>query len=189
VNLKRALFGPARGRPSERAVDVEGTAEALAERLLAASRVELTRADTKASTLFAASGVVFGVILGAIFAGDWSPLELHDVWQALWWLGAAAALAGLVALGLAIFPRIRHPEEHERVRYFGDVARKESQQHLAEALKNTAEERGHEHVVDQLWVVSQLALSKYELIRWALYLFGLAAAVLMVSFFGDHRFR
>lgn len=39
-----------------------------------------------------------------------------------------------------VFPRIRHPEEHERVRYFGDAARKQSQQHLADALKNTAEE-------------------------------------------------
>jgi hypothetical protein len=189
MNLRRALRGPDRGLPSERAIQVNGEAKSLADTLLQGSRAELVRADAKASTLFSVSGVAFGVILGTVFAGDWSPVQLHDICQALWWIGAASAIGSLVALGLAVFPRIRHPEEHERVRYFGDVARKENQQHLADSLRDTVKEEGYEHVIDQLWVVSQLAVTKYELIRWALYLLAVAGVLVLAAFVGDHRYH
>jgi putative methionine-R-sulfoxide reductase with GAF domain len=50
-------------------------------------------------------------------------------------------------------------------------------------------EEGYEHVIDQLWVVSQLAVTKYELIRWALYLLAVAGVLVLAAFVGDHRYH
>lgn len=100
--------------PTRAAVD-------FASQLLAEVREELSRADGKASILFAAATVVAAAIITGIVAGPWSPTDLRPFAQTLWWLGTLFVAAGLGFLGSAVYPRVRDPHESNRVTYFMHV--------------------------------------------------------------------
>ena len=93
--------------------------------MLLATREELARADAKATTLFASTGVVFGAVLSGLLSGRWSPPRIDDgPAQVLWWLGAGAAVTALVLLACALFPRTRRDRRHGRITaYYEDVVR------------------------------------------------------------------
>ena len=95
---------------------------ALVQQLLAEAREELNRADNKASMLFALFGIGFGAVLAGIIAGDWKPSGLAVGAEVVWWLGAGAAVAALVALGAAVWPRLESDYALGRVTYFAHVA-------------------------------------------------------------------
>lgn len=154
-----------------------------AEVLLKETREEVVRADAKASMLFGVGGVAFGVITAALLSQDgWEPGDLAGYWDKAWWAGAAAALAALVLLGTAVYPRAtagrwffwvrgaRRPSGEGRsdsARYFGDLARCKSCEEAA-GLVEAGAETPFDRTVEQAWVISKIVTTKYRLIALAL---------------------
>lgn len=169
--LTRAL-GPHRpvACPEEEAV-------AYAKRLLSDARDEISKADGKAQVLLGIVGIAIGAVAGGLAAGGWSPFELSDTVEWLWWAGVAMALATLACLAGAVYPRLGGDRSQQRdvVEYFGDVVRYESGEALAAALLAL---RGQDlrRVSGQVRRVSQIVSRKYLLIRWGFWL--LSGAIL-----------
>lgn len=137
----------------------------LAERLLAETREELSKADGKAQILLAASGVIIGVVLGGAIGGEWNPTDLDRCARVFWWVGVGAAALGVGALGFAIFPRLLQ-SDNARITYFEDVLRHRDCAALATAL-NSEVERG-DRDVEQLLRLSRVAHRKYAAIQVAM---------------------
>lgn len=148
--------------------------------ILRSTRGELVRADAKAASLFASSGVAFGALFTGWLNGHWSPLPLHHCIQLIWWAGAAAAAAALAHLGWAVYPRTKRSERDGRsVAYFGDVVRL-SRDELAAAFTDhpvscTAS------MIDQVYEVSMIVARKYALIKIAFFLLGLSILLGVIS--------
>lgn len=152
-------------------------AHELAERLLIDTREDIGRADAKASMLFGIAGVVLGVLLAGIVAGDWSPVTKLGDGEPLWWIGSACAIGGLICLGLAVYPAIGHPASHkEKVAYFGHVASFGGLDEFSSALAEYASKEHNDRAEDQVFQLSKIVLKKYKLVRAALILFALAGA-------------
>lgn len=90
-------------------------------RLLADLRAEIARADTKASVLAGALGIMAGLPGGH----RWSPAALSPTATILWWAGATSLVTALFALLLAVLPRYRRStwEPGRPLTYFGDIRR------------------------------------------------------------------
>lgn len=135
--------------------------------LFAEAREELNRADTKAQVLLGVAGLGIGAVAGGLLAGNWSPLKLHAGLQWLWWVGAVCALAALVCLASAVYPRIT--KRALGIAYFGDIRRYGSAVEIANALRN------HDNddltgLAEQIRAVSVIVTRKYLLIRWGFWL-------------------
>lgn len=146
----------------------------LAERLLIETREELARADTKAQILLAATGVIVGVVLSGIIAGNWSPEDLKCVSTIMWWAGSTSAALGLLALGWAIFPRIKS-QASDRIGFFSDVRRFADSEELRRAIDREA--RRGDRDVDQLRVLSVVVHTKYRSIQFSIVALGVAVAL------------
>jgi MFS family permease len=150
-------------------------AEALAEQLLSETREELTRADGKASMLLAAFGVFVGVVIAGLLAGEFAPSDLHCGGQWLWWLGCGAIAVSLVALAVAIYPRLEHGEAKGPISYYGHAAGKKADE-LEKILQVQADGQ-RSRTVEQLAVVSDIVWRKYRFLQIALWTFGLGSAL------------
>jgi hypothetical protein len=84
----------------------------------------LTRADSKAALLLAAAGVIVGALIAGLLNGRWTPFELDNRVEWVWWVGVAAAASGMLSIAAAIYPRIyrRGAPRPEVPAYYGDVA-------------------------------------------------------------------
>lgn len=175
--------------------------EAFAQLLLDEGREELQRADNKASILLGAAGLILGIFLSAAVAGNWDPTELGDGRAAgLFWGGTGFAVIGVLSLGLAVMPRIKHDKTKEKLAYFGHVIQyREGGWVLRRAARAQRNADGRnalqdaisiaslgrlDRTVDQVWVVSHIVQRKYVHIRralWALLFAGIlcAAGVLL----------
>lgn len=141
---------------------------AQANTVLAAAREELTRADGKASLLLAVIGVVMGALLAALLAGSWDPSQLSNAVEWLWWLGVLAAVAGVAALGFAVYPRTRPKGlRPTMIAYFGDVVATPASD--LEALLEETAKSPRDGALDQLRQVSGIVHRKYQAIRVALW--------------------
>ena len=146
--------------------------------LLIESREEVSRADGKASMLLSALTVAAGVLAAALLAGSWSPTRIEQPFRALWWIGVAFVAAGSIALGLAVWPRLRHHLDGPRASYFdeiallGDVATVKATLEKADASERT---------LTQLVAISQIARRKYKLIRWAMALLAIALVLILLA--------
>jgi len=148
--------------------------------ILAAAREELTRADGKAALLLAASGVAIGALMAALLAGAWSPSDIANGVEWIWWLGAVVATAGVGGLGYAVFPRTTYRGKDrppELIAYYGDVV-KTPKDDLADRLTETAASDGSS-LVDQLVSVSNIVDKKYLGIQIGL--IGLAGAAILCA--------
>lgn len=148
----------------------------LAKTLLCETREELTRADAKATTLLASSGVMLSIVFTGLLTGPWSPSLLGQPFAALFWLGVAAALIGSVLVGTSLFPRVDNSRRHGCVTYFGHAVGCDSITELHSRLIRTVDDQ-MDRDEEQLYVVSRIVHRKYRLMQWALLLF-LAAVVL-----------
>ena len=92
--------------------------------------------------LFALFGIGFSAVLAGIIAGDWKPGDLAAGAEVVWWLGATAAVAGSVALGAAVWPRLKSNYALGRVTYFAHVAGYRTPDALCEAIERQAENDG-----------------------------------------------
>jgi Pycsar effector protein len=163
--------------------------EAVAERIRvmhAEGREELVRADGKASILLAAAMIVLGALLAAVVAGDWSPSQMSSTfWEMICWAGILAGLAGVAALGAAVFPRVKHSENKDSVRFFGDAARMRSAEDLHRSVKQDVA-AGVDRTADQLLQISKIVTKKYRLIQAALVLFAIGALLSLGAVAIDH---
>jgi hypothetical protein len=154
--------------------------EALAAQLLAEAREELVRADSKAAMLLAAFGVVVGVVVAGLVAGDFRPNDLGCVWEVIWWCGCVVLAAALVALARAIYPALTHPEADGSISYFGHAAAKSDATALQKALEvQVAGARSR--TVEQLKVISDLAWFKYRCLQVALFAFGAGSGLCILA--------
>jgi len=147
------------------------------ELLLGETREELTRADSRAHLLFAASGVILGAILAGVINGNWRPGDLDTLATIAFGIGTALYVAAIGGLGYAIWPRVRHEEETRPADYFGDIVNykgKEKRPALREAVKRGA--ANPDRATSQLLIVSLIVWKKYAGIRAALILFPLSLA-------------
>lgn len=145
------------------------------ERLLAETREELARADSKAQLLFAASGVVLGAILASIANGNWGPGDLVPLATIVFAVGAAAYIIAIVALGTAVWPRIHHEEANKPADYYLDIVNYKGAQKrpaLREALTRGA--ANGERATSQLVIISSIVVTKYNAIRTALVFFAVS---------------
>jgi len=140
------------------------TASYLAD-LLADTREELTRVDSKAALLLAAAGVIIGAILAGLFGGKWTPFGLNSEIEWLWWLGVASAAYGVFSIAAAVYPRIsRRGVTHPGVpAYYGDVAAYKNVDTFRRAIEKVPTSR--ERMIDQTFVLSSIVLRKYILLR------------------------
>lgn len=152
--------------------------ETLVKSLLSEAREELGRADNKTSILLAAAGVVVGALTAAVLAGDWSPTKLAPGFASIWWIGCGFLSAGILCLGIAIYPRTSRPRKVPNfVAYFGDVVALKSRANLNRAISKTARAAGTRDL-DQLELVSAIVSKKYRFLRLALLSFALGALLL-----------
>lgn len=173
-----------------------------AEMLLEETRDELIRADTKASILLSASGVVVAALLAGAMSQDWDPSNLSaGPAQAMFWIGIVVAAGGVLALALAVKPRTKHTGDREGLAYFGHVVRYRSsgwfRRSSTRIRENTAgkemllkdlEQIGDDtfgRVVDQVWVLSGIVHLKYRLIQLALLSFGGAVLFCAIAALAD----
>jgi hypothetical protein len=175
-----------------------------AEMLLDETREELLRADSKASVLLSASGIIVSALLAAALASDWNPAAIaDDRAEFLFWAGIGAGAIGVGLLGLAVKPRTRHHDNRESLAYFGHVVqyssrgifklrttrqrenatgRTELKQDLQLIGGNT-----FQRVVDQVWTLSRIVQRKYVLISYALWVFALGITACVVALVLDYK--
>jgi hypothetical protein len=167
-------------RPTAR-TEPEAEAVAYAARLLSDARDEINKADGKAQVLLGIVGIAIGAVAGGLAAGGWSPFQLSNAVEWLWWSGVALALASLACLAGAVYPRLRAERRHGEgpaVEYFGDVVHFASGEALATALLS-ASGRDLRRLSGQVRRVSQIVSRKYLLIRWGFWL--LSAAIVSTA--------
>ncbi|MFI6318115.1 Pycsar system effector family protein [Nonomuraea sp. NPDC050556] len=157
--------------------DREQRVHAHAVHLLAQAREELNKADTKAQVLLGVVGIGVSAVAGGLLAGSWSPFELSPWVQWGWWLGAVAALASLVCLAGAVYPRTaRLPGAPPRgIAYFADVERYATAEAVAVVLREPAN-LDLLRLAEQIKQISSIVVRKYRLIKWGFWLL-LAAIV------------
>lgn len=158
--------------------------EALASQLLAEGREELVRADSKAATLLAAFGVVVGVVVAGLVAGDFKPNDLGCGWEVVWWCGCVSVAVALVALARAIYPILTHDEAEGAISYFGHAAGKKD----AAAVQNALERQvgaARSRTTEQLKVISDIAWRKYRCLQIALWAFGTGVALCVLAVLAD----
>jgi MFS family permease len=153
------------------------TADAYAARLLSETRDELTRADSKANILLAASGVAIGAVLSGVIAASLNPTDLDGRVQWVFWSGVVLAAGGITALGSAVWPRVGKACVG-RADYFLDVAQYESVRELEQAIRGT-EQLARD--TRQLHALAVSARTKYRLTRVGVALVGLGIVACSAS--------
>jgi hypothetical protein len=153
---------------------------ALTQQLLTEAREELNRADNKASMLLAIFGVGFGAVLAGVVAGNWKPSDLTAGAEVVWWLGASAAAAALVAVGAAVWPRVSSEHATGRITYFAHVAGYRTREALHEAIERQSETDA-ERPIEQLRAISSIVMRKYRLVQLGLVLYGLGVLACVLS--------
>lgn len=154
--------------------DSDEQARRYAADLLARSRAELNRVDTKASILLAGAGTALGAVAGSLLADGWSPFRLSIGPAIFWWVGVVAGVIGSLALLAAVYPNHRPGRAPiaRRTRYLGyyiDVVRYRSPDELAATIRESAA-RELEVSAEQLLQVSLIVHRKYSLVRGAMWM-------------------
>lgn len=157
-------------------------AERFAKDLLDGASGNLAYAENKASILLAGVLAALGGIAAAISSIHWPVIHQPPYIAVPFWAATAAALAAIVGLGAAIYPRTmpHAPDRLTSVAFFGDVAALESPVRLRGLL--TAPDMSILDIwVDQVWQISLIASRKYCLVRWSIRLLGSALALGIVT--------
>ncbi len=143
-------------------------AERIVGDLLHRTRAETARADNKASILLAGVLALAGGMTAALGAARWSPDQLPWLLLVPFWLAVGSALAGVVLLTAAVYPRAtaERPDGPAVIGFFGDVTALGSVNELRRALEES-ELRLLDVWVDQTWQASRIIAAKYGCIRWA----------------------
>jgi hypothetical protein len=147
----------------------------LAQTMLRETREEISRADAKAATLLAGTGIAVGALLAGLIAGDWVPADLGNSVEWLWWVGVVAAGYGIWRLTGCILPVVVNDEQSDLIDFFGDIARFSSADELAIALAAGPTDL-YGRIVRQLHVNARIVTNKYRQLKFALASLGVGAA-------------
>jgi Family of unknown function (DUF5706) len=163
--------------PSGRELNVPDAADpafGYLEDLLEDTREELTRADSKAALLLAASGVAAGALLAGLLGGKWTPFALDNRIEWLWWLGVGSAASGILSIAAAVYPRIHRGEVPNpgAPAYYGDVATFRDVAAFGQAVEQSPDPKAR--LIDQTFLVARIVQRKYVLLRQGLRLLLLA---------------
>jgi hypothetical protein len=133
--------------------------------LLTDARDELNRADSKASLMLAAIGVIIGALIAGLAGSKWTPMTLDASAQAVWWAGVAAAAAGVFWIAASVYPHIQQAKTpHPRSpAYYGDVATYEDVDAFRDAIGQAP--GATERLINQTYVISRIVQWKYVLLR------------------------
>jgi Family of unknown function (DUF5706) len=145
-----------------------------ADRLLQSARDELDRADSKAATVFAVSGVAVGAGLAAILGRQWRPSMMSWPFEALWWVGSTCLAVGLVALGAGVYPRIERAREESPSLLFGHLHKLTPDLLMIELERSAMDPLGSR--IPELLALSRIVQTKYALIRFGMILVGVGLA-------------
>lgn len=161
----------------------------LVSQLLRDTREELNRADSKAQILLGVFGIVYGVLLAAIVAGDWAPNHLCDGAEVVWWAGAVLLTGGLALLMWVVWPRITHADGREKLAFFAHAAAYKTLPEFKKAVAARESELGDDAVrereMDQAWTVSGIVTKKYQRIRWAIVALAAGSLGLLIAAVAD----
>lgn len=154
--------------------------------LLSDLRVEINRADSKATVLVGMLGMSVGVLGASLTDRRWSPTQLSAAAAVLWWAGVASLVTALVSLLLAVIPRYRKSRWRPGapLTYFGDVRRASQAGWLVTALADTGREPTA-GLLTTLTEISRIAARKHAWIRVGLIAFGCAVLLLPGSLLID----
>ena len=142
--------------------------------LLASTRDELARADSKAALLLASVGVITGALTGGLSSRNWTPLSLGGGQQALWWAGVAAAAVGSFLISASVYPRTRGTVIPGGLpAYFRDIAAYPDVDAFRQAV-GTAPDVA-ERLINQTYAVARIVRAKYAQLQVGL--FCLLAAI------------
>ncbi|TCB99644.1 hypothetical protein E0H26_03540 [Micromonospora zingiberis] len=152
----------------------------MAEALLAQSREELRRADSKALQGLAVVAALAVLWTAPLTDGLWRPASLHWSGQLSWWLGWALWCAAAGSFGAAAFPWLSSART-ESVVYFGDVSRLAGNlRRLSAALSKTASTYVQGLLAELAWT-SRTAMRKYQLVRVGFAAVALATAAMLLA--------
>lgn len=147
----------------------EDETQLYAATLLAETREEIDRADSKASILLASTGIAVGALLAGLLSRSWAPTNLRTPYEFVWWAGVAAAAVGIWNLAYAVYPRTRRRGKRpDHVGYYGDVLSFDNTTELSEALHRSADVKTA-RLADQLYQLSLIVDRKYRSIRRAMW--------------------
>lgn len=156
-----------------------------AGQLLAETREELTRADSKAATLFAGVGVVVAVVVGAVAGGEVDVSKLDTCWKFTVTLAAFLQGVGLAHLGMALHPRTTKALKGP-LHYYGDVrgyldthGQPDARALRAAAAAVAADPAARD--LEQFAVLAGVVRTKFGYIKVGLLASGLAAGLLVLT--------
>lgn len=174
---------PANSPAANPPLDEEDEVE-LVKTLLAETREEITRADSKTAILLAAAGIGASALLAGLIAGSWAPSDISNRFEWLWWGGLTAAAYGVWRLAKCLLPVVDNGEHPDRIDYYGDINRLASAEALAEALAaGPADLSGR--MVRQLYVNARIVSNKYAHLRAALLALGIGAGLVAAAVLAD----
>ena len=150
----------------------------MAAQLLAESREEIDRADSKANLVLATAGVAYGAIIAGLIAGQVSLFGGSALVSVLAVVAALLGATGFVVAGMAVYPSIGSPEAG-KARYFAEVAQYSDVDDLVGAMADKTEDPS-QRSLQQVLAVSRIVVRKYRFTQAAIWLF--AGSLVMASF-------
>lgn len=158
-----------------------------ARQLLAETREEVARSDAKASLLFSAFGVVTSAVAAILIADDWSPFDMDNAFEWLWWVGVVLSGVALLVLGLAVIPRVQNTDGQVSLYFFGHVAGYKRFHDFEKSFEG-ASTKWWDRTLNQIWVESRIARRKYRLTKWSMWLFACSVGLLLLAALLDEAF-
>lgn len=146
-------------------------------------REELTKADSKATSLLGVNGLVLGVLAAGAIAGNWTPTDMKWWAESPFWVGLILVLGSEGLLLKAIFPRISHDLENGQAHYFGHVTGLSTRDDLAKVLEDA--NSPFDHHLDQIWVLSESANVKYVAIQRSIWGFSAGISIGIFAVFAN----
>jgi hypothetical protein len=137
-------------------------------RILSESREEVSRADTKASTVLAGAGIVVGIVLTGLVTGDVSLAGSRWYVGTIACAGGASLLAGVALLGAAVYPRTGQPADGH-ARWFAEIERyKDDDTGLLAAIETDRNDGMRD--LHQAVNLSEIVVKKYTLTKVGMWL-------------------
>jgi hypothetical protein len=138
--------------------------------LLAETREEVTRADTKASIVLAGAWVVVGFLLTGLVTGDISIAGSRWYVGALAWAAGGLLVGGVGVLGSAVYPRTGNPQRGH-ARWFAEIERyKNDDAGLVQAVETDQADGMRD--LHQAFSLAEIVGRKYRLTKVGMWLLG-----------------
>ncbi len=148
-------------------------------RLLDECRDEIKISDSKASIIFAAVATSTALLASLLLDGAQKLRTSGAAVTTLGIIAVATLLVSMVMLGLAVIPRVGHPEPG-RARHFEEQAQFPTHEALLAEVSADAESPSLRHA-QQLLTLSRIARRKYLHLRRAMLAVVAAAVVMCVA--------